>query len=283
MAARVAIIIVTHFSASHLGECLESIPSASSTPTLTIVIDNETTDDSVHRVVDRYEDVRFIEAGANLGYGGAVNRAAENLPDDIEWILVANPDSVFHEGSIDAMVEVGQSDGAIGAVGPRILNADGTIYPSARALPSLRTGIGHAFFAKAWPTNPWTRRYLRSNVSAKPGTEPVVAGWLSGASVLVRRTAFEEIRGFDPRYFMYFEDVDLGKSLSDRGWKNVYAPSASVQHAGGASTNRYSRLMLVTHHRSAYMYLAKKYHAWYLWPVRVALRVGLFIRAHIAR
>lgn len=282
MSANTAVVIVTHHS-HDLPTCLDSIPSASSTPTLTIVVDNATSDDSVSSVVAQHPEVVFIETGENLGYGRAVNRAAEALPTEIEWILVTNPDTVFEPGSIDTLVAVGTADPDIGSVGPRITNSDGTVYPSARSLPSLRTGIGHAVFARVWPANPWTTRYLRSSVYNRTGGEPVPAGWLSGACVLVRRSAFVEIGGFDPRYFMYFEDVDLGKSLGEAGWRNIYAPAASVEHAGGSSTARYSRRMLIAHHSSAAQYLDKKYAAWYHWPLRTALRAGLFVRARIRR
>jgi N-acetylglucosaminyl-diphospho-decaprenol L-rhamnosyltransferase len=277
------VVIVTHFSADHLAACLASIPTASETPTPTIIVDNETTDSSVRDVASAFPGVRFIDAGGNLGYGRAVNVAASALPDGIDWILVTNPDTVFAPGSIDVLREVAESDPSIGSVGPRILNADGSVYPSARALPSLRTGIGHALFARAWPSNPWTARYLRSDVYRKADASPAAAGWLSGAAVLVRRAAFEQIGGFDPRFFMYFEDVDLGKSLGEAGWMNIYAPTASVEHAGGESTKRYSGLMLRVHHRSAYLYLAKKYRQWYLWPLRVTLRIGLSLRSRLMR
>jgi N-acetylglucosaminyl-diphospho-decaprenol L-rhamnosyltransferase len=283
MSANVAVIVVTHFSASHLAACLDSVPHASSTHTPTIVIDNNTTDDSVRNVVKSHPSVTFIEAHENLGYGRAINRAVETLGPSIEWILVTNPDTVFRSGAIDALVATGESDARIGSVGPRITNSDGTTYPSARALPSLRIGIGHALFAKAWPRNPWTARYLQSSVYTRPGLESSTAGWLSGACVLVRREAFNQVGGFDSRYFMYFEDVDLGKALGDAGWKNIYAPIASVEHAGGTSTTRYSRRMLAIHHASAAAYLDKKYSDWYLWPLRVVLRAGLFLRARLYR
>jgi N-acetylglucosaminyl-diphospho-decaprenol L-rhamnosyltransferase len=282
VSSSVAVVIVTHFSGDHLADCLVSIPAASSTPTPTVVIDNATTDDSVRSVASGFP-VTLIETGENLGYGRAVNRAAATLGPEIEWILVTNPDTVFRPGAIDAMLEVGSSDSSIGSVGPRITNADGSVYPSARGLPSLRTGTGHALFAKTWPSNPWTARYLQSSVYDREGAAPVAAGWLSGACVLVRRSAFDAIGGFDPRFFMYFEDVDLGKSLGEAGWINLYAPSATVEHAGGQSTKRYSRRMLIAHHASAAAYLDKKYNAWYLWPLRKALHAGLYLRSRLSR
>ena len=282
MNPKIAIIVVTHFSGDHLAACLDSIPDAVSEPVLTIVVDNNTTDGSI-ALVTNSRPVVLLETGENLGYGRAVNRAAEQLPDSVEWILVANPDTVFAQGSIDTLVDVARHSESAGALGPRVLNSDGTIYPSARALPSLRTGIGHALFAKAWPTNPWTAGYVRSNVYSSTDLAPITAGWLSGACVLVRRSAFDRIQGFDPRYFMYFEDVDLGRRLGKSGWTNIHVPASHVTHAGGQSTKRYSRRMLIAHHNSAYLYLAEVYNAWYLWPLRVALRFGLFVRSRLHR
>ena len=111
----------------------------------------------------------------------------------------------------------------------------------------------------------------------------MTAGWLSGACVMVRRTAFEQIGGFDERYFMYFEDVQLGDSLGQRGWSNVYLADAVVSHLGGHSTRLASARMLAVHHRSAYLYLAQKYDAWYQAPVRLAVRLGLGVRVALMR
>jgi N-acetylglucosaminyl-diphospho-decaprenol L-rhamnosyltransferase len=82
---------------------------------------------------------------------------------------------------------------------------------------------------------------------------------------------------------MYFEDVDLGRRLTLSGWRNYYVPSARVLHYGARSTSYAPRAMIRAHHRSAYRYLANRYAAWYLWPLRTALRVGLWLRGRISR
>jgi N-acetylglucosaminyl-diphospho-decaprenol L-rhamnosyltransferase len=99
----------------------------------------------------------------------------------------------------------------------------------------------------------------------------------------VRRSAFEALHGFDESYFMYFEDVDLGKRLHEAGWQNIFVPTASVVHTGAHSTATSADAMRAVHHKSAYQYLARKYRAWYLWPLRVALRVGLALRSRFSR
>ncbi len=129
------------------------------------------------------------------------------------------------------------------------------VYPSARHLPSIGAGVGHALFGWWWPTNPWTRQYRQD------AAEPVerIAGWLSGSCLLLRRKAFDEVDGFDPAYFMYFEDVDLGDRLAKAGWSSVYCPSARAVHQGGHSTERAPRRWREAHHRSAYRYLSRRY------------------------
>lgn len=263
-----------------LRACLESIEYATTSEVAITVVDNLTTDASVRDVVARFPQVRFLETGANLGYGKAVNYAVERSDDSIEWILVTNPDTVFLPGAIDTLYDAATADDTIGSIGPRILDTDGTIYPSARALPSLRTGIGHALFAHVWPGNPWSARYRQSRAVETMTGGTMHAGWLSGACVMVRRTALADVGGFDDRYFMYFEDVQLGDSLGRAGWSNVYIADAQVSHIGGHSTRLRSNVMRRVHHESAYTYLSGKYSAWYLAPVRAALWAG--IRARVA-
>src|SRR5690606_21389565 len=164
-----------------------------------------------------------------------------------------------------------------GAFGPLIRGGNGDVYPSAGMLPALGRGIGHALLCGIWPTNPWTRAYQQATaeITERP------AEWLSGACLLLRREAFDSVNGFDPRYFMYFEDVDLGDRLGRAGWRNVYVPSAEVVHIGGTATERASARMLTEHHRSAYRYLADRYRGPVWGPLRLAVRVGLGRRAQL--
>jgi N-acetylglucosaminyl-diphospho-decaprenol L-rhamnosyltransferase len=217
---------------------------------------------------------RIVARPDNPGYGGGINAGVATLDPEISWILVVNPDITLDAGTLDELVRVGDSEPTIGAVGPRIRDFDGTTYPSARAIPSLRLGVGHALFGDFVPGNPWTRRYHQF---ADYDTERA-AGWLSGACVLVRRTAFDDIGGFDDEYFMYFEDVDFGFRLGINGWRNVFVPSATVEHEGGHSTRQNSTSMIAAHHTSARRWVGKRYPGIVWWPVRIVVTVGLWLR-----
>lgn len=282
MRDRVAIIWVSYHSTDDLGVSLASARSASTAALEFHVVNNAPGDPGIAALAAAHPDVSIVEAGDNLGYGRAVNLAAAGLAPEVDWILIVNPDTEFEPGSIDELLRVAGEREDAALFGPRIIDGDGSVYPSARALPSLRVGVGHALFARFWPNNRWSTTYRRSDLTSPELSEPRATGWLSGACLLIRRSVFDAVGGFDDRYFMYFEDVDLGRRVGETGAVNLYVPSARMTHVGGQSTKRHSRTMIVVHHRSAYLYLAEKYHGWYLWPLRAALRVGLAVRARIS-
>ncbi len=257
---------------------LESIPRATAHAVIIVVADNLPQPRSVVQKLAIESGATYLPMPSNDGYGSAMNAAVRSLPLSVSWVLICNPDVILSSGALDVLAAVGESDERVGSVGPAILNSDGTIYPSARSIPSLRTGIGHAMFSNLWPQNPWSRRYRSNSLSHIMRRD---AGWLSGACLLVRRSAFDQINGFDTEFFMYFEDVDLGFRLSKLGYRNVYEPSAIVTHFGAHSTSSESAKMIDAHHRSAKRFLAKKYPGILLAPLRGLLGMGLSIRSVI--
>ncbi|WP_374007763.1 glycosyltransferase [Leifsonia sp. LS-T14] len=277
---RLAVVTVSYGSDGVLPDFLGSIEAASAARPLVAVADNKPVPDSgVARLVTAGGG-KYLPMERNRGYGSAINAVVAGLPASVEWVLISNPDVVLGAGSVDRLLAVAAEDEHIGAVGPAILDADGSVYPSARSIPSLRTGIGHALFANLWMNNPWSRAY-RNDASEHVARRD--AGWLSGACLLVRRTAFDRVGGFDEGYFMYFEDVDLGYRLGKAGFRNVYEPDATVMHTGAHSTEGESSAMISAHHDSARRFLERKYAGALLWPVRVALRTGLAVRSRLAK
>jgi N-acetylglucosaminyl-diphospho-decaprenol L-rhamnosyltransferase len=275
---RVAVITVAFRSVGVIDGLLSSVPGATRRDVEVVVVDNSPEDDGLAARLDGRPDTRLLIARDNPGYGGGINRGAALLGPDVDWIVVANPDLTIAPDAIDHLIDAAERLPDAGSLGPLIRDANGDPYPSARNIPSLRTGIGHAAFVRVWPGNPWTQRYRNDHEIRERS-----AGWLSGAFVLLPRRVFDELGGFDDRYFMYFEDVDLGRRISRAGWRNYYIPRAEVTHVGALSTRYAARPMIVAHHRSAYRFLAAKYHGWYLWPLRVALRVALWARGRVAR
>jgi N-acetylglucosaminyl-diphospho-decaprenol L-rhamnosyltransferase len=273
----VAVVLVTYSPGELLDRQLDSLEKATRRDVQVILADNGSTDGVPEKAAAERENVRFVPTGGNLGYGSGANRGVAELSSDYGWVVVANQDLEWRPGSLDELLAATDRWPRGGAFGPLIREVTGEVYPSARLLPSLGRGIGHALLCGIWPTNPWTRAYQQATaeITERP------AEWLSGACLLLRREAFDSVNGFDPRYFMYFEDVDLGDRLGRAGWRNVYVPSAEVVHIGGTATERASARMLTEHHRSAYRYLADRYRGPVWGPLRLALRVGLGLRAQL--
>ena len=271
-----AVVTVSYNSAGALEPFLDSIPRATRADVIVLVVDNASPAIDEIRAIVSSREATLLELPSNIGYGAAINRGIEALPPSVRLVLISNPDVVLHAGSVDELVAAVTAREGVGAVGPRVLQPNGSVYPSARRLPSLRVGIGHALFARAIPSNRWTRRYQADEL---PENSRRVAGWLSGSCFLVVRSVFDRVGGFDEGYFMYFEDVDLGARITRAGFDNLYWPTAIVTHTGAHSTLTRAAAMERAHHASAYRYVARKYSSWYLWPLRLVLRIGIGARS----
>ena len=266
------VVVVTFRSGEIVGNFLDTLAKATARTYEVVIVDNSPELDAGTAAAAERPEARLVRPGRNLGYGAAANRGAAGARGS--WIVIANADISFTAGSLDELVDAAARWPRGGAFGPGIVNPDGALYPSARNLPSLGRGAGHALFGWFWPTNPWTASYRRE----RGAPTEMVTGWLSGSLQLLRREAFDAVAGFDESYFMFMEDVDLDRRLGLAGWSSVYVPGAVVEHLGGHSTKRTSRRMVIAHHRSMVRYLCRVYAGPAYLPVRVLITVGLGAR-----
>ncbi|MDQ2825538.1 MAG: glycosyltransferase family 2 protein [Actinomycetota bacterium] len=247
----VSAVTVSFNSRDCLPECVRSLRSEGVADV--VVVDNASSDGSIEAVLASDPDVTVIATGANLGFGSGVNRGVEEATGD--HLLILNPDTVVEPGTVKALTAALDRDPGLAAVGPRIENVDGTLYPSVRRFPNLWVAAGHAFLGMVWPTNPFSRRYRMLDLDhGRPASE---VDWVSGACMLVRRSAFEAVAGFDESYFMYVEDVDLCWRLGRAGWRIGYEPAGRVVHALGASSRLMPYRMIAAHHRSLLRFASK--------------------------
>jgi N-acetylglucosaminyl-diphospho-decaprenol L-rhamnosyltransferase len=276
--ASVAAVVVSWNTREALGGCLRSLLAEGVTPI--VVADNASSDGSAE-VAERFgPPVRVLRTGANLGYGRAANRALAFV--DTPWVLVANADVEVAAGSVARLVERLRADDRLGLVGPRLMGPDGTAYPSARRFPGWSDGIGHALLARWWPKNPFTRRY---HADGAPGR---VVDWVSGACFVARSDALARIGGFDERYFLYFEDVDLCWRLRRAGFQVGFEPDAVVVHAQGLASSKRPIRAVLAHHRSLLRWLWRSSEGSRRWAVvaitpAVALRAAVVIVATLRR
>jgi len=235
MTAPIEIVIVNHNTIDELLACLASLHEApASSVGSIVVVDNASTDSSVARVRERYPAVAVISLEENRGFGAANNVALSRSLAD--YVLFLNSDTVVPAGAIDRLYERLQARHAV-AAGPRLVDAHGRpevsfgsmLTPATELLQRLRVRM-------AAGTNPLGRWYIDRRLANER-----IVDWVSGACLLVRREAALAVNGFDERYFLYEEDVDLCAALRSRGGSILFTPLAEVIHLRGRSVSRASR------------------------------------------
>lgn len=276
---RVGVITVSYGSGEDLERFLASLRKFCPADTDVIVVDNKPGPDGVAEIADRH-GAQYLPLPSNPGYGAGMNAGVEQLRQDeqegkrFDAFFVCNPDTYFVEDSITPLSTALMSSSKIGAVGPKLLNDDGSVYPSARAIPSVGTGIGHGLFVSIWPNNPWTRAY-KSSAGYNSQRE---SGWLSGAAVMVKASVWDQLGGFDEGYFLNFEDIDLGFRISKAGCSNVLVPTTHVVHSGGHSLKKHAEASERAMHESARRFMRKRYAGFWKTPIRWAVLLGLRVR-----
>ena len=249
-APRWAAVVVNFESGPLLVECISVLlADTSAGPIDLVVVDNGSKDDSIAALARAHPSVRVVRAPGNVGYARAANLgiAATRAP----IIAVLNPDTIPQPGAAGPMVSRLEHEPRVAACGPRLLNPDGSTYPSARSMPSIPIAIGHGLLGLWWPTNPFTSRYRQ--LDADPAL-PRLVDWVSGAAIWLSRRALDDVGGWDERYFMYLEDTDLCWRLRAAKWEIAYEPAGVVMHVQAASTSRHPYRMLLAHHRSAWRF-----------------------------
>ncbi len=243
----VAAVVVNYNAGSALSECVASLQREG--VRAIVVVDNGSTDGSLEGLGVASPDVRVLHTGRNLGYGGGVNYGAGQTTGEL--LLVCNPDLVLQPGALGAMADRLAQDPSLGLVGPALVTPVGDLQPSGRAFPTLRRSSLHAALGVLVPQNAYSRRY-REVSRSRVGTG--IVDWVTGACFLVRREAFSAVGGFDDRYFMYVEEVDLCWRLARAGWRTGYESSARVLHLAGVSTAAVPYRMIVAHHLSLWRF-----------------------------
>ena len=279
-APRVGVVTVSYGSGEALRTFLESLRTHHGDEMPVAVVDNKPDIENVHDLAEEF-GAAYVPLPRNPGYGAGMNagvdalRAAQTNPGEtFDAFFFCNPDVRFLAPAIAPLAATLLADPLAGSIGPRLLNDDGSVYPSARHIPSVGTGAGHALLGRVWPTNPWSRAYT----DAANYEEPRPAGWLSGAAVMVRADVYDRVNGWDEAYFMHFEDVDLGWRIGRAGFTNLYEPGVSVEHTGAHSTTKHAVAAERAMTDSAIRFMRKRYSGALHAPLRVAITMGLRVR-----
>lgn len=237
-----SIIIVNWNTREMLSNCLASLKEHSDSNNVkVIVVDNASKDGSSAMVRTQFPWVRLINSGGNIGFGKANNLAMPYA--DTEFVLFFNPDTIVFKDSIAKMVTFMESNSAVGALGCKMIFPDGVVQPlGLQWFPSPFTELLSMLFISQ-RTHEGLRTYL-------PYIDPNKNSYVSklyGGCLMVRKSVLDQIGWFDDRFFMYCEDVDLCRRITDSGWKLYYLSDAEIIHfcggAGGETSSNFSVLM----------------------------------------
>ncbi len=233
MSGAVTVAVVSWNTRDLLDACLRSLASDARTGVVDVwVHDNASTDGSPQMVAERHGWAHLVRCAGNLGFGTAVNRVAELT--DGAWIVAANADLRVAPGALSTLVAAGEADPGAGLVAPRLILPDGTTQPSLHAFQTL---------GRSWRTLVQVHRLggRRAACELFPSFDLDRARrvpWAAGALVLLRRSAFAAVGGFDERQWMYAEDLDLCWRLRQAGWATRYEPAAVVHHEESAAADQ---------------------------------------------
>ncbi len=266
---KLSVVIVSYNVRELLTACIDSVvKAAEGIDTEVFVVDNKSADDTIDVISRDYPWVHLINNKENLGFSKANNIAIRQ--SEGEYVLLLNPDTVVAEGTLRGAVEFMDQHPEAGGAGVRMHNADGTLAPeSRRAVPTplvaARKMLG------------FTKRYYMSNLPwDKPGKIEVV----SGAFMMLRRKAIDQVGLLDEDFFMYGEDIDLSYRLLKGGWQNWYLP-LDIIHYKGQSTQKSDFRYVHVFYQAMLIFFRKHYsHLSFFFTLPV--KVAIYFRASLA-
>jgi GT2 family glycosyltransferase len=272
--APIAVAVVSWNTRELLGRCLDGLADDAAVGRAEVwVVDNGSTDGSREFVAEHYGWVTLVNPDENLGFGAAVNLVAERTTGP--WVVAANADVWLEPGALERLRACASSDQRIAMVGPRLVLLDGSTQISVQPFPSVVNAL--LLLTHATRVSARARRALREAGSWEPAPGEDVP-WVTGAFVLMRRRALEEVGGFDPAQWLYAEDMDLCWRLRERGWLIRWEPAAIAHHAHSAAARQVFR------DEALLVHIAVAQHLWMLrrrgvLATRVAALAGALVAA----
>jgi GT2 family glycosyltransferase len=279
-AADVAIVIVAYNSEAFIGGCLQSVfDGRREVRQQVIVVDNASPDDGVELVRTKFPQVEMLEPGRNLGFAAGVNYGVRHA--DAEYILLLNPDTELRSGAVDEIVGFARRHPGHGLYGGRTLRPDSSLEPSSCwgeptlwSMALFALGVTTMFPRNRWldpeSLGSWQRDSVRE------------VGVISGCFLLASKAVWDELGGFDERYFMYGEDVDLSMRARARGYRPIICPTAELVHEVGqcSETPVHKSLLL---YRSKASFVRNHWRGPAKWMGLFFLAAGTGLRAALSR
>ena len=275
---QLSIVIVNYNSKLLLENCLVSIKkSIEEIETEIIIVENNSTDGSKEQLASKFPGVKVILNDENLGFAKACNQGFKIASG--EYILFLNPDTILSETNLTDCLSFFETHPDAGAVGVRMIdNQKKFLKESKRGTPTPSASFYKLFgLAAIFPKSKIFSKYYQGHL---PETENNPVDVLSGAFMMVRKKLFEKLNGFDERFFMYGEDIDLSIRIMESGYKNYYLGTVSVMHLKGGSTSY--NYEYIKNFYGAMNLFVKKHYVNKPFLFRLLLYIGIFIRKMVA-
>ncbi len=276
-----SIIVVNYNTGNLLKECIESIKkNALNISYEIIVIDNNSSDNSVDLIKNRFENLEIIINKINVGFARANNQGIKKSKG--RYILLLNPDTVILPDCLKKMMKFMDDHPGAGVAGCKVLNPNGTLQLACRRsfpAPSISfyrlTGLSRLF--------PKSKTFARYNLTYQNPDVVREVDAVSGSFMMIIRKAMNEVGMLDEQFFMYGEELDLCFRIKEKGWKVYYVPDARIIHYKGSSSQQRKRKAVIDFHKAMYIFHKKHYanHTFFLlnWLIilGITLRAGLFL------
>ena len=250
-----SIIIVSWNVRVLLANCLASVMAGQGELKIqTIVVDNGSTDGSPAMVREQFPHVVLIARADNVGFPKGNNLGLAVATG--RHLMLLNPDTVILGEALPALVRYLDNNPQVGVVAPQLLNPDGSVQSSRRRFPTLVTGLVEST---------WVERFAPSHILAdyylldQPTNETQAVDWATGAALMARGRAVEQIGGLDEGYFMYSEELDWCKRFKEGNWQITYLPMAQITHYVGKSSEQAVTARHINFNRAKLRYF-KKHH-----------------------
>ena len=254
----VSIVLVNYNGGDVILDCLASIFQNLDAATVeVIVVDNDSRDRSPDRIEQTFPEVHLLRQSENLGFGAANNIGAHHAQGT--YLFLLNSDTLLERNILPALISKLESSPSLGIVGPRLLNPDGSFQ--------LSTAYEIGLWGE-WRTLQEVRQYRqparRPALAQQYGADQFVE-IIVGAAMLMQRSHFFEIGGFDEKFFMYFEESDLCQRFRNAGYRLLYTPDVSLVHIGGYSVAQVAGKMAAEYRHSQCYYYQKHRPQWEQW------------------
>jgi GT2 family glycosyltransferase len=231
----VSIIIVNYNSFALLQNCIESILHHSQDFEYEIiVVDNNSTDGDVETITGRFKKIILIKNGTNEGFAKANNKGA-NIAKG-KYLLFLNNDTIIFNNSLKILLDFAEEQTSDFILSCRLLNLDGSFQDSAYNFPSITRLLAATLFLDQLFTS--VNLFSKHNLSSKNTSKPINVDAIMGALIFIKRDTFIKLKGFDERFYFYYEDIDLGYELNKIGGFTIFSPETAIYHIGGASAEK---------------------------------------------